>query len=611
MYSTFIGAGEDDRSLGLAIDNNENVTIAGITGSLTFPAGPNGAYDITHAGNGYTDAFVTQFNSSGSNFNFSTFIGGTGSDDAYGIVMDTSGNIYITGATNSGNFPTLNAYDNTQNGNIDVFVTKLNSTGTALVYSTFIGGFGGDWVGGIALDGSNNAYVTGYTESLNYPTVSAYSSTHSGGNYDVFVSKLNHSGNSLSYSTFIGGNSDEFGTAIIIDQSDGIAYVTGYTNSANFPTSNAYQNTKGALVDVFVFKLNAAGNSLLYSTFIGGAGDDVSLKIKLLPGGAVAICGYTNSSDFPTNNAYDNTYNGGNDVFYSVLNFNTLSISSYFGGTGDDHAISLELMPKIVNNITTYDAIITGNTYSSDFPLTNDAYDNSYNGDRDVFVSRIELAVGGSLLYSTYFGGSLEDRGSDIICKNDKVYFTGRTNSSDFPSTSNVYDNTHNGSFDAYVSVISFCPVFNLTVSNNANTLTVGQTGATYQWIDCNNSNVPISGETSQSFTPALSGSYAVIVTQNGCSDTSNCTTVNLTGINELNTSGLKIYPNPATDNINLQLNQSGVLEVYSIDGKLIESANINTNIYKLNIQHYNKGMYMLRFIGLNGNSYQSKFIKE
>jgi len=258
IYSTFLGGGEPEWPNAIAIDGSGNAYISGVTRSSNFPVTP-GAFDTTYNG-GWDDSFVTKLNASGSGLVYSTFLGGGGSDEhGFGIAVDGSGNAYISGHTDSSNFPvTLGAFDTKYNGgNGDVFVTKLNAAGSALIYSTFLGG--ADWDNGlaIAIDGSGNAYITGWTRSSNFPvTPGAFDTTYNGGYSDVFATKLNASGSALIYSAFLGGVGDESGSAIAIDAS-GNAYIAGDTASSNFSTTpGAFDTTfNGSWSDVFVSKI--------------------------------------------------------------------------------------------------------------------------------------------------------------------------------------------------------------------------------------------------------------------------------------------------------------------------------------------------------------------
>jgi hypothetical protein len=218
------------------------------------------------------DVFVTKLNATGTALVYSTYIGGSYRDEGYAIAVDGSGNAYVTGYTKSTDYDvTPGAFQTTKEGGQDVFVTKLNATGTALVYSTYIGGSGYDYGYGIAVDGSGNAYVTGYTFSTDYDVTPGAFQTTKGGYRDVFVTKLNATGTALVYSTYIGGSGGDEGYAIAVDGS-GNAYVTGYTYSTDYDvTPGAFQTTNGGGGDVFVTKLNATGTALVYSTYIGGS----------------------------------------------------------------------------------------------------------------------------------------------------------------------------------------------------------------------------------------------------------------------------------------------------------------------------------------------------
>ena len=259
VYSTYIGGNTIDQGNSISIDANGNAYITGTTTSTNYPT-TSGAYQDTLGGNG--NAFVTKLNSAGSALVYSTFIGGNNYDYGYSIVIDASGNAYITGNSNSSNYPTTSgAYQTTLvNGNSqDAFVTKLNSAGSALVYSTFIGGNNLDYGQSIVIDASGNAYITGYTESANYPTTSGAYQDTLGGYQNAFITKLNSAGSALVYSTFIGGNGPDQGNSIAIDAS-GNAYITGYTASSNYPTtSGAYQTTLGGTQNAFVTKIDIVG----------------------------------------------------------------------------------------------------------------------------------------------------------------------------------------------------------------------------------------------------------------------------------------------------------------------------------------------------------------
>ncbi|MDP2659855.1 MAG: SBBP repeat-containing protein, partial [Dehalococcoidia bacterium] len=294
------------------MDGNGAAYVTGMTDSANFPTTP-GAYDSSYNEGSY-DAFVAKLNPAGSALAYATFLGGSDYDQATGIAVDGSGATYVASTTYSANFPTTSgAYDTSFNGRPGAFVAKLNPAGSALVYATFVGGSGGDFVQGIAVDGSGAAYFTGFTASADFPTTpGAYDTSFNGGFRDAFVSKLNPAGAALAYSTFLGGSLMDETYAIAVDAS-GATYVTGFLASADFPTTpGAYDTSFGGTYDAFVVKLNPAGSALAYSTYLGGTGFDVGLGIAVDGSGGAYVTGYTYDNNFPTTpGAYDTSFNGG------------------------------------------------------------------------------------------------------------------------------------------------------------------------------------------------------------------------------------------------------------------------------------------------------------
>ncbi len=387
IFSTFIGGGSGETGNGIVLDSSNRVYVTGLTGSDDFPT-TSGVINFTH--NGGIDAFVLKLNSAGSNLIYSTYMGGVFSDIGYSIALDSANNTYVTGTTESPNFPTTpGAFNRTfQGGDIDIFVLKLNFNASLLEYSTFIPGDNTDWAGTIEIDASNNAYITGYTESRNFPnTTGAYDNGHNGG-WDMFVTKINNDGSDLIYSTFIGGRDGENAFSLTLDSSNNV-YATGWTYSDNFPTTtNAYNENINGNIDAFVLKLNPSGNALVYSTYIGGSQGDYGEAIALDESYNTYITGWTWSSDYPiTQGADDKSYNLERDVFFSILNSSgdILKYSSYLGGSDDEtgHAISLDSS----NNV-----YILGETASTDFPTTIGAFDMSFGGGWfDVFISKLAI----------------------------------------------------------------------------------------------------------------------------------------------------------------------------------------------------------------------------
>jgi len=310
---------------GIAVDAAANVYVTGETASNNFPTTP-GAFQTTFGG-GNSDAFVAKLNATGSNINYSTFLGGSRSDfGGTDIAVDAAGDAYVTGYTQSANFPTTpGAFQpNFGGGSVDVFVAKLNPIGSALVYSTFLGGQNSELGFGITVDANNQAYITGGTSSTNFPTtLGAFQTTFRGGFLDVFVTKLNSTGSALIYSTYIGGTGNlvngDLGRSIAIDSS-GNAHVTGETTSADFPTANSFQSFRGGGDDAFVLKLNSVGSALIYSTYLGGTGQDRGQGIALDNAGNAYVTGTTDSLNFHVYNAFQPRHGGGQfDAFVAKI----------------------------------------------------------------------------------------------------------------------------------------------------------------------------------------------------------------------------------------------------------------------------------------------------
>ncbi len=305
VYSTFLGGSGDDQGNGIAVDTSGNAYVTGYTSSTNFPV-----TDGSTLGGGY-DAFVTKFSASGTRV-YSTYLGGIYDDEGRGIAVDTSGNVYVTGFTYSTNFPVTDGSTLGGIGKGDAFVTKFSASGVR-VYSLYLGGSSIDAGYGIAVDASGNAYVTGTTYSTDFPVTDG-STSRGGGPNKAFVTKLNAGGVRV-FSTYLGGSVSDFGYGIAVDTS-GNAYVTGYTQSTDFPVNNG--STLGRVQDAFVTKFSASGVRV-YSTYLGGSGSennggiDAGYGIAADASGNAYVTGYTASPDFPVTDG--STYSGGSDVF--------------------------------------------------------------------------------------------------------------------------------------------------------------------------------------------------------------------------------------------------------------------------------------------------------
>ena len=382
---------------------------------------------------------------------YSTYLGGSGDDQGNAIAVDTSGNAYVVGTTDSINFPTANSLQGAYGGEVDAFVAKINSSGSALVYSTYLGGGGVDYGYGIAVDGAGNAYLTGYTQSSDFPAVNPLQGTI-GGAGDAFATKLNPAGSALIYSTYLGGSGNDLGFGIAVDGT-GSAYVTGNTNSSDFPTLNALQPTGAGGGDGFISKLNATGSALVYSTYLGGTERDYGSSIAVDSVGSAYITGLTGSTDFPTKSPLQATNAGGDpgcacDSFVTKLNpaGSALVYSTYLGGNGIDYGSGIAVD-------SAGNAYIVGSTDSTNFPTENPLQATNRGG-YDAFVFELN-ATGSALVYSTYLGGQKDDYGNGIAVDSvGNAYVAGETSSTDFPKKSPL-QNKNAGQDDAFISMLN------------------------------------------------------------------------------------------------------------------------------------------------------------
>ena len=390
---------------------------------------------------------------------YSTYLGGAGADHAFAIAVDGAGNVYVTGHTNSADFPTTaGALDRDSNGGYDAFVSELNADGSAIVFSTYLGGGERDEAYGIAVDGAGDVYLTGATQSGDFPTTAgALDRDYHGGEHsgDAFVSKLSASGSSLVFSTYLGGGADDAAYGIAVDGA-GNVYVAGGTCSGNFPTtSGALDRDLSGWEDAFVTKLSREGNTLVFSTYLGGSHYDYACGLAVDGAGNVYVTGDAFSVDFPTTpGAFDRDRNGpdqGYDVFISKLSpqGSALVFSTYLGGSYYDNASGIAV--DDAGNV-----YVAGTTWSGDFPTTAGALGRDPIGGYDAFVSKLN-ADGSRLVFSTYLGGRDDDAAYDIVVDGSgNVYVPGSTDSWDFPTTSGALDRDYNGGYrDAFISKLS------------------------------------------------------------------------------------------------------------------------------------------------------------
>jgi hypothetical protein len=432
--------------LGVALDGNGYTYIVGSTLSIDFPLLHQ--YQVDQPG---LDAFISIFDTTKNgtaSLKYSTYLGGNGSDMGYGIAVDSNNYIYVTGETQSDDFPIKNPFLTNLNGLCDAFITKIDPKAkgiSSLIYSSYLGGSYVDYASGIAVDSNENAYVTGSTDSLDFPILNELLA-HPGGIYmNGFVTRIDTSKSGvecLIYSTYLGGSDwDDLSCAIAVDNNANL-YVTGAAGSSDFPIKNQYQNNDPHSGDAFLTRIDTnqtGAASLIYSTYICGTGWEKGYGIDVDNFGNTYITGYTDSSDFPLKNQFQSTpgAGGGNDAFVVKIDTNQSGVSSlvystYLGGNENDegHAIAVDNYAN---------AYITGITHSSDFPVKKKFQ--NYQASNDTFVTKIcTSAIGSnSLIYSTYLGGDSSEAGKGIaVDVYGNAYIVGWTRSNDFP-TKNQY----------------------------------------------------------------------------------------------------------------------------------------------------------------------------
>jgi hypothetical protein len=445
VYSTFLGGGSLDTARGIAVEDGF-ACVTGATASLNFPTTAGSVQTVQR---GFNDVFVTKLNRDGSGIIYSTFLGGSTIDGGMGIAV-RSGSVYVSGSTDSVDFPTTaGAFQTTFGGSQDAFVARLNSTGSALIYSTYLGGDDIEEGRAIALSPGGDAFVTGTTESLNFTTTAgAFQTVFGGGVRDAYVTRLNSTGSALVYSTYLGGVQSETGLSIALDDQAN-PYVTGNTASSNFPTTaGAFKTTFGGIQDAFVTKLNSTGSALVYSTYLGGAGADSGLGIALDDYANAYVTGSTTSSNFPaTAGAFQTTIGGSLDAFVTKVNSagSSLVYSTFLGGSGSDQGLGID--------VRFGRAFVTGSTGSASFPTTADALQPALAGSTDAFVTKLN-PDGSALRFSTYLGGIGADSGQ-AIALGGRVFVSGSASSSNFPTTAGAFQPVNAGGSDAFVAKIS------------------------------------------------------------------------------------------------------------------------------------------------------------
>jgi hypothetical protein len=477
VYSTYLGGSSDDTGSdgpingNIALDSAGNAYVSGYTSSTNFPTQD----PFQPSNGGMFNAFVTKLNPSGTVLVYSTYLGGRSDDLGGGITVDSMGNAYLTGQATSNNFPTTPGAFQTfkQSAGLDTaaFVTELNSTGSMLLYSTYLSGSSSDFGFGIAVDSAGRASVTGQATSTNFPVTPGAPQATRGAEYNAFVTTLAAGGGSLVFSTYLGGSGSflDMGVGIALDSSANI-YVTGTTGSSNFPLVNPLQPAYGGGFDAFVTKLNPLTSTLVYSTYLGGSKVDSGIGIAVDTTGSAYVTGYTSSTNFPTANPYQSSLLGtaptNQNAFVAKLNpaGAALVYSTYLGyniSAGQGIAVD-----------STGAAYVTGNA-EANFPLVGSLQ--SFDGALNPFVTKFNPA-GSALIYSTYLGGYGSGTGIAVDTVGD-AYVTGYLLAATpaFPTTPGAAQTTYGGGTDAFVAKITTIVASTTAVISTVNPSVFGQ----------------------------------------------------------------------------------------------------------------------------------------
>ena len=409
---------------------------------------------------------------------FATYVGGSGFESATAMATDSAGNLYVTGWTDSSNFPVVGAYSSTSRGN-DVFVFKLSSSGTSLLYATYIGGISDDRAFGIAVDSAGSAYIAGATSSTDFPLNSPFQSTHAGVR-DGFVLKLSPDGSQIIYSSFLGGSGTDIANAVALDASNNL-FVTGETDSTNFRTANPLQAANRGRLDAFLAKVDATGG-LAFSTYHGGVGDDRGLGVAVDNQGGVYFTGVTSSNNLTTVSPFQAAISGTQDCFIAKAadSGSSLVYATYFGGSG-----SIDQCNAIAVD-SSRNAYVVGVTNSTNLPLVNPFQTAFGGGSTDGFVSKLN-AAGSALVYSTYYGTMVTDNLNAIALDSaGQAHVAGRTNGGALPIVDAI-QTTQGGLYDAYAARIKatggsvdFSSYFGGNGSESANAIAVLPSGTVY-----------------------------------------------------------------------------------------------------------------------------------
>lgn len=572
VWAKNVGGGSSDYGNGITTDASGNVYITGsfISSSMDVDPGPG---TTTLNSNGTRDVFVLKLDANG-NFVWGTSFGGSSLDQGHDIEVDGNGNVYTTGYYNGTvDFdPGMGSANITANGSSDIFIHKLDPSGNFVWVKSF-GGTNADEGNAIAVDPSGNIYSTGiYRGTVDFDPNAGTNTITSAGSDDIFIQKLDPQGN-FQWAHSFGNFSSDIGSDITVDQAGNVYTIGAFRHTVDFdPGSGTANGVSNSGDDIFIQKLDENGGFVWVQIFGSDANDEPN-SINIGPNSTVLSCGrFPGTGDFdPTAGTETLTTSGSNDIFVQKLNQCTPS-------SGTD----------VVSACDTYDWI-DGNTYTSSNSTATHTLTN---------VSGCDSIVTLNLTMSYSNTGNDVQTACGAFTWIDGNTYTSSTNTP-------TYTLTNQSGCDSVVSLDLTINNVDVSTTNNSPVLTANASSASYQWIDCDNSNTLISGETNQTFTASSNGNYAVIVTENGCTDTSNCLLVNTIGIEGVNYDEvIVVYPNPTEDLVHIRWENNAnkiIYKVVALDGKtVVKEKTINSNNFTVDLSKETSGVYFIKIKSSN-----------
>ena len=451
QFAAYVGREGHDSAVSVTTDAAGNVYVAGSTNSTQLST--SGVFQDTRAAD--ADAYIAKFSASGI-LQFLTYFGGNAFDTGLAVGVDSAGSPYLAGVTLSTNLPASNGALRAFGGVEDGFVAKFTSNGSRLLWATYVGGSLTDWLSDMDIDSEGGAWVTGWTRSTDFPTRGAFQGASAGGGGDVFITRVAASGESFTYSTFFGAEGRDLGSGIAVDP-QGMVHVTGATSSNALPSGVAARTPIAGGLDAFVAKLNPRTNEVVYGRVLGGAGEDFGTRVAADAAGNSYVIGYTASPAFPvTRGSAQSTFGGNNDIFVAKVNGATgvTEYATFLGGNGDDWSGGIAVD-------SAGSAYASGWTNSENFPMRNpiqEAYsggDGPANQRFDAVVARLSPG-GDTLLYSTYYGGTGEDKAYGLtLDASGSVILTGTTTTALIAGAAGGFTAGSPGNADAFLTRLS------------------------------------------------------------------------------------------------------------------------------------------------------------